>query len=218
MNSVCVLGLGRFGQTLALELSKENCQVMIIDENEDIVSELADSVTNAVIGNPASETLLKASGIKDYDCVVVCMDNNMDDSIFVTLTLKELGIKKIVARAESIKHKGVLEKIGADVVVFPEQDMGERLAHTLTKNNVLEYIDLSDDYSIVEVKVPDKWIGKSIIDLEIRKKYHVTVIAVSNPIKGTKDISPMASRVFEKDENVALLGSETDIDTVMNRI
>ena len=104
------------------------------------------------------------------------------------------------------------------MVVFPEQDMGERLAHTLTKNNVLEYIDLSDDYSIVEVKVPDKWIGKSIIDLEIRKKYHVTVIAVSNPIKGTKDISPMASRVFEKDENVALLGSETDIDTVMNRI
>jgi len=141
----------------------------------------------------------------------------MNASILLTLTLKELGIKKVVARAMSDQHKKVLERVGADEVIFPERDMAEKLAYTLDKNNVMEFIEFSNEYSIVEIKVPKEWIGKTLLELDIRKKFKVNVIAVSNSQTGKMDISLTADRVFSDGELVTLLGANHHIDKIVKK-
>ncbi len=209
--SFCIIGLGRFGQTLARSLAKTDHQVLVIDENDDVINAISDIVTNAVVGDPTNEAVLRAAGVSDYDCVVVATADNINDSILTTLTLKDMGIKQVVARASSDQHRRVLEKLGADMVVFPEQDMGEKLVGILDRNNVLEYIEFSDTHAIVEVAVPQKWVGKSLAELNVRKKYGVTVLAVNDPKTGM-NISPDPSKPFSADETVALLGEMAAID------
>lgn len=212
MKSFCIIGLGRFGQTLAMTLVKNGHQVMVIDRSPEIINILADVVTNAVIGDATSEAVLRASGVKNYDCAVVCLSQNINDSILATLLLKDIGVPKVVARANSALHKKVLEKIGADQIVFPEEDMGEKLAYTLEKINVLEYIEFSRDYSIVEVKIPKSWEGKTIVELDVRKKYSITVIAVTDGKNGVVDISPSLTRPFEEGDTITVVGADKNID------
>ncbi len=209
--SFCIIGLGRFGQTLARSLAKTDHQVLVIDENDDVINAISDIVTNAVVGDPTNEAVLRAAGVSDYDCVVVATADNINDSILTTLTLNDMGIKQVVARASSDQHRRVLEKLGADMVVFPEQDMGEKLVGILDRNNVLEYIEFSDTHAIVEVAVPQRWVGKSLAELNVRKKYGVTVLAVNDPKTGM-NISPDPSKPFSADETVALLGEMAAID------
>lgn len=211
--SFCIIGLGRFGQTLAINLARTDHQVLVIDENEDVINAMSDAVTNAVIGDPTSEAVLRAAGVEDYDCAVVATADNINDSILTTLTLKDIGVAQIVARASSDQHRRVLEKLGADMVVFPEQDMGEKLVGILDRNNVLEYIEFSDTHAIVEVAVPEKWVGRSLIQLDVRKKYGVTVLAVNAPDSGM-NISPDPSKPFSGDETIALLGEISAIDRI----
>lgn len=210
--SFCIIGLGRFGQTLAVNLSKTGHQVLIIDIDEDVINAMSDTVTNAVVGDPTNESVLTAAGVKEYDCAVVSTAENINDSVLITILLKELGIKQIIARAGSEQHGRVLEKVGADMVVFPERDMGEKLVNILDRNNVLEYIEFSDTHSIVEVAVPKKWVGKSLIELNVRRQYGVTVLAVISD--GETNVSPDPHRKFDGDETVALLGSNKDIDKI----
>ncbi|MCI8387358.1 MAG: TrkA family potassium uptake protein [Clostridiales bacterium] len=211
--SFCIIGLGRFGQTLAINLARTNHQVLVIDSDDNIVNAMSDIVTNAVVGDPTNEAVLRAAGVRDYDCAIIATADNINDSILVTLTLKEMGIAQVVVRASSDQHRRVLEKIGADMVVFPEQDMGEKLVGILDRNNVLEYIEFSDRHSIVEVAVPDKWVGKSLAELDVRKQYGVTVLAVSDPVSGM-NISPDPTRPFTSEDTVALLGENTAIDKI----
>lgn len=161
MKNFCVIGMNRFGQTLALTLAKAKNQVMIIDEDAAMINAMADFVTDAVVGDPKNEEVLVSAGVAEYDCIVVCYSGGIDDSILITLLLKDIGAKYVVARAQSDLHMRILKRVGADRVVYPEKDMGERLAHTLTKNNVTEYIELSEDCSIVEITIPDDWVGKA---------------------------------------------------------
>ena len=211
--SFCIIGLGRFGQTLAVNLARTDHQVLVIDTNDDIVNAMSDIVTNAVVGDPTSEAVLRAAGVGDYDCAVVASAENINDSILITLILKEMGVPQVVSRASSDQHRRVLEKIGADMVVFPEQDMGEKLVGILDRNNVLEYIEFSDTHSIVEVAVPEKWVGKSIAEIDIRRRYGVTVLAVNDPVTGM-NISPDPNKPFSADETIALLGENNDIDRI----
>ena len=211
--SFCIIGLGRFGQTLAENLARTDHQVLVIDEDGEIVNAMSDIVTNAVVGDPTNEQVLRAAGVSDYDCAVVASADNINDSILVTLILKEIGVKQVVSRASSAQHRRVLEKIGADMVVFPEQDMGEKLVGILDRNNVLEYIEFSDTHSIVEIAVPDSWIGKTLSELDVRKRLGVTVLAVSDPVSGM-NISPDPYKPFTENETVALLGENTAIDRI----
>ena len=211
--SFCIIGLGRFGQTLAENLARTDHQVLVIDEDGEIVNAMSDIVTNAVVGDPTNEQVLRAAGVSDYDCAVVASADNINDSILVTLILKEIGVKQVVSRASSAQHRRVLEKIGADMVVFPEQDMGEKLVGILDRNNVLEYIEFSDTHSIVEIAVPDSWIGKTLSELDVRKRIGVTVLAVSDPVSGM-NISPDPYKPFTENETVALLGENTAIDRI----
>ena len=218
MKTFCIIGLGRFGQTLALTLVRNGHQVMVIDANAEAVNLLSDVVTNAIIGDPTSESVLRASGVKNYDCAVVCVSDNINDSILITLLLKDLNVPKVVVRATSDLHKRVLEKIGADLVVFPEQDMGEKLAYMLEKTNVMEYIEFSAEYSIVEIKIPSSWLGKTIIELDVRKRYGLTIIAVSDEVQGSVDISPDPSRVFQAGESVTVMGANKSIERLIKHM
>ena len=154
--SFCIIGLGRFGQTLAINLAQTGHQVLAIDIDEDVINVIGDTVTNAVVGDPTKEAVIHAAGVNDYDCAVVATAENINDSILTTILLKEMGIKQVVARAGSEQHGRVLKKIGADMVVYPERDMGEKLVHILDRNNVLEYIEFSDSHSIREIAVPEE--------------------------------------------------------------
>ncbi|MBQ8552356.1 MAG: TrkA family potassium uptake protein [Clostridia bacterium] len=212
--SFCIIGLGRFGQTLAVNLAKTDHQVLVIDIDDDIVNVMSDTVTNAVVGDPTNEAVLHAAGVEDYDCAVVATAENINDSILTTILLKELGVKQVVARAGSEQHGRVLEKIGADMVVFPERDMGEKLVNILDRNNVLEYIEFSESHSIVEVAVPERWVGKTLIELDVRRRYGVTVLAVSDLESGSMNISPDPSKPFIGNETVALLGENKAIDKI----
>ncbi|MBQ8248298.1 MAG: TrkA family potassium uptake protein [Clostridia bacterium] len=211
--SFCIIGLGRFGQTLAVNLAKTGHQVLAIDIDENVINVIADTVTNAVAGDPTNETVLHAAGVTDYDCAIVATAENINDSVLTTILLKEMGIKQVVARAGSEQHERVLEKIGADMVVYPERDMGEKLVHILDRNNVLEYIEFSDTHSIVEVAVPAEWVGKSLIELNVRRNYGVTVLAVGNE-NGMTNISPDPARKFVVTDTVALLGENKAIDKI----
>ena len=209
--SFCIIGLGRFGQTLAVNLARTNHQVLVIDSDEDEVNLMSDTVTNAVVGDPTSEAVLRAADVQSYDCAIVASASNINDSILTVLNLKELGVKQVIARASGDQHRKVLEKIGADMVVFPERDMGEKLVGILDRNNVLEYIEFSDKHSIVEIPVPEKWVGKSLAELNVRRKFGVTVLAVNDAEKGM-NISPDPSKPFTGNETVALLGENSAID------
>ena len=163
MKSFCIIGLGNFGKNLALTLAQNGNQVLVIDNVESDIDAIADQVTNAVCGDPTNEMVLRAAGVTSYGCCVVCLgSDNMQESILVTLTLKELGIPKIVARASSEQHRKVLAKVGADKVVFPEKDMGQNLAYILSKTDVLEFINFSRNCSVVELKTPRRWAGSRL--------------------------------------------------------
>ncbi len=212
--SFCIIGLGRFGQTLAVNLAKTDHQVLVIDIDEDIINVMSDTVTNAVVGDPTNEVVLHAAGVADYDCAVVATAESINDSVLTTILLKELGVKQVVARAGSEQHGRVLEKVGADMVVFPERDMGEKLVNILNRNNVLEYIEFSDTHSIVEVAVPASWVGKTLIELNVRRRYGVTVLAVSDAETGDMNISPDPTKPFTGGEIVAILGENKAIDKI----
>ncbi len=212
MKTFCIIGLGRFGQTLAKTLIKKGHQVMVLDANPEIINSLSENFTNAVIGDCTSEAVLRASGVKNYDCAVVCISENINDNILTTLLLKDIGVKRVVVRAISALHRRVLEKIGADQVVFPEEDMGEKLAYTLSRIDVLEYIELSEEFSIAELKIPSSWVGKNIAELDIRKKFGITVIAINDTVTGEIMISPSIIRSFCPADVVTVVGLNENIN------
>lgn len=218
MKSFCIIGLGEFGMTLARELAGYGCQIMAIDVDGEKINEIADVVTNAVIGDPTNDSVLRACGAADYDCAVVCLQTNMNDNILLSIMLKELGIKKVISRASNEKHKTVLERLGIDTVVFPERDTAEKLAYVISKNNITDYIEF-DGYKLIECKVPDAWEGKSLFDLDIRKKYGVSVIAVrSAEGERTVDVSPNPTRKFKCGEMISVVGEDKDIDKFASRL
>ena len=214
MKSFCIIGLGRFGQTLARSLVRSGHEVVIVDEDEAAVNALADYVSDAVIGETTSESVLRQAGAADADCVVIAISNNLGDCIVTTLLLKDMGAKKVIVRANSDLECRVLEKVGADMVVFPEKQMGERLAYTLDKNNVIDHIQFSGEYSIVETAVPAEWIGMSMLELNIRREYNVNVIAVSSG-GGKMNISPDPKKPFEEGDSVTVIGENRNVDKLV---
>ena len=216
MKSFCVIGLGKFGLSLAENLAREGKQVLAIDTDADKINAIADFVTHAVICDPTNEAVLREAGVQDYDCAVICMASNINDNILLTIMLKELGVKRVVTRAINEGHRKVLERIGADIIVFPEKDMGEKLAFKLSHASVTEFIEFHG-YRIVEIRVPASWNGKNLIELEIRRKYGVTVLAV-NDAGGNVTVSPMPTRPFENGDLISVIGTEKDIDKLITQL
>jgi trk system potassium uptake protein TrkA len=212
MKSFCIIGLGNFGKTMALTLAENGHQVLVIDDDEEQIDEIGDKMVSAICGDATNESVLHSAGVNNFDCCVVCVKDNMQDSILITMLLKEMGANTVVARAVSEHHKKILTKLGADMVVFPEKDMGQKLALTLAKNDVLEYFNLSDEFSIVEIKVPKKWVGYSIKELEIRKKHSVNVIATCDSSNNNFEIFTDPDRIFRENEKIVIVGNNSDIE------
>lgn len=204
MHSYVVIGMGRFGVAAACKLYELGNEVMIIDEDSVKVAQLADSVTHAVVGDARDESVLRGLGVHEYDCAIVSIGTDLASSVLITLNLKELGVKQIICKAMDESHRKVLQKIGADSIVIPEQEMAEQLAKGLSCANVLQYIDLSDEYGIAEIPVPAKWIGHSVVELLIRSTYGVDVLGIKQADK--IHISPGPNYVFQKQDIVMVLG------------
>ncbi|SDE61031.1 potassium channel family protein [Sporomusa acidovorans] len=173
-----VIGLGRFGSSIATTLYKLGYEVLAIDANEEQVQKLSETVTHVVQADTTDENSLKALGIRNFDVVVVAIGEDIQANVLTTLILKDLGVKYIVAKARNELHGKMLAKIGADRIVYPERDMGLRVAHNLVSTNVLEYIELSPDLSIAEITAPKTLVGRSLAEANLRVKYEINVVAI----------------------------------------
>ncbi|PLT33784.1 TrkA family potassium uptake protein [Bacillus sp. V5-8f] len=209
-----VIGLGRFGISVAQRLHEAGQEVLGIDINEVRVEEAELSVTHAVVADTTEEEALKSVGILNFDCVIVAIGNDMQSSILTTMLLKELGVKKVIAKALGKHHGKVLEKIGADLIIYPERDMGERVANQLLSPNMLNYIELSHEYNIEEILIPRSMAEKSLRELDIRAKYNVSAIAVVRD--GNVVISPSPDEVIHKGDMLVLIGSRDDLSDFSN--
>lgn len=205
-----VIGLGRFGGSICRTLAEEGMEVMAIDLDENRVNDYSMIASHAVVGDSTDEKVLKGLGIRNFDHVIVAIGDDIQASILTTIILKELGVKNITAKALNDYHEKVLIKIGADHVVHPERDMGKRIAHNMISNSVLDYLELSDEHSIVEIVASERIDGHSIIDLDIRAKYGITIVAIKR--KGEILVSPQATEVIHKDDILIVIGADADIN------
>ena len=212
MKTFVVIGLGRFGSAVATELSSLGHEVLAVDEREDHVQRVAEQVTHAVTGDARDPSVLRALGVRNYDCAVVAVGDDIGNSALITLNLKEIGVKRVICKAQSHVHRKVLEKIGADRVVFPEHEMGVKLAQGLSSSNVLNFIELSEDFGIVETAVPKEWHYETIQNLDVRARYKVNIIAVRRGKDGALNVAPGASYVIEPGDAVVALGRTEDIN------
>ncbi len=199
-----VIGLGRFGTSVATYLAKMGYEVLAVDEDEERVQDVAHLVTHAVSADTTDEDALKAIGVRNFDVVVVAIGQDIQASILTTLILKDLGVPNIVVKAQNELHGKVLGKIGADKVVFPERDMGLRVAHHLISPNILEHIELSPEYSIVEMQVSSDMVGKNLKELDIRAKYNCNVLAVKRDEQ--MNITPRADEPLALSDVLVIVG------------
>lgn len=211
-----VIGLGRFGQSVAKTLFDMGYDVLAVDDDETIVQEIADSVTHAVAMDATDEYALRTLGIRNFDIAVVSIGTNIQSSIMVTLNLKEAGVKKVVAKATNDMHAKLLSKIGADRVILPEMDMGIRVAHNLVSANILDFIELSPDYSIVEVAAPSQWLNQDIKTLDVRAKYGINIMAIKSD--DDINISPRASDQIKEGDVLVIIGSINDLSKIESLI
>lgn len=210
--SYAVIGCGRFGSSLALALSDYGQEVLCVDRNKEKVDELAQYVTYAVQADVGEEGSLEGIGLNNVDCAIIGVSRDFEAAVLAVATCKEMKIANIIAKAPSRRYGDILRKIGANQIIQPEEEMGRRVAADLINKNLINYINLSPDYSIEEIKVPDVWIGKSLNDLDVRKKYHVNIIAINNTDFVT--INPQPSDSFREGDHLFILGRDEDIDVV----
>lgn len=215
MKSFAVIGCGRFGSTLAKTLMDLGNEVMAVDSNSDIVQEMSEEVTYAVQADVMDESTLKELGLSNFDVVVVSIGSDIQASIMASLIAKELGAKKLIAKAQSILHGKVLEKIGVDKVIYPERDMARRLAHNLSSRNILDYIELSSEYNIMEITSLNSWWGKTISDLDLRNKYGINIMAIK---RGDKiDVSPNPDEEIIEGDILLIIGNTKDLIKIENK-
>lgn len=212
MKSYAVIGMGRFGMSAALRLGELGAEVLVLDQNPERIQQVSNVVTHAVIGDSKDPEVLRTLGVRNYDCAVVAIGSDLAASVLTTLNLKELGVPKIICKARDESHRKVLEKVGADRVVIPEQEMAWKLAQSLSSENVMEYIDLSRDYGIMEFAPPKSWIGKSLRKLDLRSKAGVNIIAIRTA-SGIR-VSPGPDDAIEESDLIVALGKYTDLDVV----
>lgn len=212
MKSYVVIGLGRFGSSLAKQLCKLGAEVLALDVKGDLVQQISGDVTHAVVGDAQDKEVLRALGVRNMDCAVIAIGDNLAASVLITMNLKELEIPFIVCKAHDETHRKVLEKLGVDRVVIPEQEYAQRLARTLNSHNVLDYIELSEDFGILDVPAPKSWIGKTLRELNARAKLGVNIIAVENG--GKTNVAPGADYTVQEGDTLVVLGDNIALEKV----
>lgn len=212
MKSYLVIGMGLFGAEVARQLCALGCEVLAMDIRNDLVQQVVNDVTHAVVGDGQDKEVLRALGAGDFDCAIIAIGDNLAASVLTTMNLKELNVPYIVCKAHDLTHKKVLEKLGVDRVVIPEYEFSGKLARSLSRHNVLDYIELSPDYGILEVPAPKKWIGRTLKELNVRAELGVTIIAIENG--QTTNVSPVAGYTICDKDTVVVLGSNDALERV----
>lgn len=209
MKSILVIGLGRFGRHMAKKFCEQNNDVMAIDINEERINNVLSVVTNALIGDATNEQFMETIGVRDFDLCVVAIGDNFQSSLETTALLKDLGAKFILARASRDVHAKFLLRNGADDVIYTEKETAERLAVKYGSDNIFNYIELNDEYSIYEIAVPSSWLNKSILKVNVRSKYGISILAT----KQGNNIFPLPKpeHVFTDSESLMILGKNEDV-------
>ncbi|MBQ2745502.1 MAG: TrkA family potassium uptake protein [Lachnospiraceae bacterium] len=215
MRDIAVIGLGKFGLSVAINYSKRGGNVLAIDKDEAKVQDVADIVTYAVKADVTDADVVKKLGIEKMDAVIVALTDSLEASVMVTILSKELGVPYVLVKAQSEMHAKVLEKVGADKIIFPEKEMGMRIARNMAANSMSDIVELGNDYSIVEAEVPTKWIGKNLLELNPRQRLGFNVIAKKTG-KGRDNIEANLNpnMPFERGERIIVIGRNEDLDNV----
>lgn len=216
MKTMLVIGLGRFGHHLCKNLSKLGNEVMIIDKEEDKLEDLLPFATTAKVGDCTNEDVLKSLGIGNFDICFVCIGSNFQSSLEITSQLKEMGAKYVVSKASRDIQKKFLLRNGADEVIYPDRDIAEKLAVRHSANHVFDYVELTEEYSIFEIPPLKTWVGKSIRDVDIRAKFHVSILGLKK--EGKVKLLPPADYVLVPGEHLMVIGLKSDIDRILANI
>ncbi|MDU5824267.1 TrkA family potassium uptake protein [Anaerococcus vaginalis] len=216
IKSVIVLGIGRFGERVATKLFEDGLEVMAVDKNYDLVQNISGKVTSAVQCDIANDKALEELGMGNFDVAVIATGESLEASMAATLFAKDHNVEKIIAKATSTNHARILKKIGADQIIFPEIDMGEKLARSIAGSNLLQFFHFSDDYSMIELKAYDELVGRSLKEIDFRKKYKMMVIAYKRD--GELIINPEANWKIEKDDTLVLLGDSDHADKLQKEV
>lgn len=212
MKSVLLIGLGRFGRHMAERLIAEGNEILAVDINEERVNDAIDMVTDAQIGDATNEHFVESLGVRNFDLCVVAIGDNFQSSLEATALLKDCGASLVLARANRDVHAKFLLRNGADHVVYPEKEMAQRLAVKYGNDNIFDYIELTEEYAIYEIPVPDTWVGSSIVEKEVRKKYHISILATKEA--GRMNPLPGADHVFRGAETLIVMGHFRDVRAV----
>lgn len=212
MKSYIVIGLGLFGAETARQLCRQGCEVLAMDIRSDLVQQVSADVTHAVVGDGQDKEVLRALDAGSFDCAIIAIGDDLAASVLTIMNLKELNVPYIVCKAHDETHRRVLEKLGADRVVIPECEFAGRLARSLASHNVLDYIELSPDYGILEVPAPKKWIGRTLKELNVRAKLGVNIIAVESG--GVTNVSPPADFLIGVGDVMVVLGDNQALEAV----
>ncbi len=212
MKSYVVVGMGRFGTEAAKQLFSLGCEVLAIDNGTDVIQQISNDVTHAVVADARDKEVLRSLGVADFDCAIVAIGDSLTDSVLATMNLLELGVPHLVCKAYDETHSQILKKLGAHQVLIPEKEQAARLARSLSNPNVLEYIELSDDHGIIEVPAPKTWRGKTLKDLNVRAKLGVNIIAVR---QGEQiNVSPAADYCVGPEDVLVVLGDAIALEKV----
>lgn len=209
-----VFGLGRFGSSVARQLEKNGCRVMAVDCDPDRVLALADDVTISMNADVSDVNALDELGINNFDGAVIAIGGNLEASILASIWAKEHGVKKVIAKAYNQLQGRILLKVGADKVVYPEREMGVHLANSMVMNSLFDTIELSSEYSIMDMVIPKNWIGKTLIELKLRTKYQIEVIAVKRG--GKMIVTPSADVPFLEEDVLVILGKNDTLKRLTN--
>lgn len=210
MKQFVVIGCGRFGKALATNLSELDHEVLLIDNNQDTVDEMSRIVTHAVCADVTVEGTLEELGVQNFDTVIIGISSNLEAAIMATVEAKDLGVGTVIVKVKDSIHGNIIGKLGADRIIIPEKDAGVRLAHNLTSSKIVDYIEVSDEFSLMEVKAPKDWYGKSIESLNIREKHGLTVLAIKS--KGASIINPSPKYKIETGDTLLVVGKVVDIE------
>ena len=200
-----VIGLGHFGLSLVKELTKNPIGIIVIEESQERADMIKDVVEQVIVANAANKDLL-AKFAKDIDCAIICISERIDSSVLITYQLKEIGVKRIIAKATTTDHGEILKSIGADEVIYPEDEVAKRIARTLISPDILDAIKLSDEFDIIELPVPERFVTKSLKDLQLRNKFNIDILAVKNPLTGETKIMPPPDYRFSPDDIMYFIG------------
>jgi trk system potassium uptake protein TrkA len=214
MKRVVVIGLGIFGFNIVKDLYENGFEVVAIDKNKEVIQKIRDFSTKAVLADGTDKKVIESIGIQPDDVVIVSFGEDLAASTLITLRLKEMKVKNIIVKAPNEDHKHVLEKVGATEVIIPEREMADKVAKSLISPNVLDYIPLSDEYTICEIAPPPSFMGKSIAELHLRSKYHIEVIAVREMLPERLIMVPRADFVIKDSDILVVIGREGDVQKI----